>query len=545
MMLRLNLEAPSTPAKSFTGPLAAANLDYRYRPFGGLILSILTHSLIFTVLLFIPLTGGASERQKLLEKAVIMDVHELARVLYLPPLESAAPEAEPAKKEGEPGAPKAAAPARRTQGFTYPGPQEIVSDYERPTNRILTVLQPDLVNPETLKPPLLLPNVVKMANAGPTPLVRPPEEKRVPPPPPPPPEPRKAAADLITPALETPQLARMPATQVARLDNPQPVPEALKLPEPPVEAPKLNAPFPTSGPDTRNLLVLSPMPAPPAAPVPVPPGEARGRFAISPNAETSPTATTLGTNGSAPSPTANALGKAPAGEGTASAESAKKDAPVGGSAAGRAPAGGGGGGIEITTTSPATVGAGAFEGITIVGGVGNNNRNAKPAAEPAPLQLSYGITVLSAGNAGASLPNYGVFANEQVYTAFIDMRRSVTDNAPTWAAEYALLKPAGPAVSGANGGGTQGVVLPFPAVKELPLMDAELVRRFSRRKIVVYAVINTQGKLEQIAVKESPDPALNPGVLNALAKWVFRPAEREGEIVAAKVLFGIPLWSPQ
>jgi hypothetical protein len=396
-----------------------------------------------------------------------------------------------------------------------------------------------------------------MANAGPMPLVRPPEEKPLPPPPPPPPPPeiRKAAADLITPALETPQLARMPVVQVARLDGPKAAPD-MKPHEPPVEAPKLNAPLPTSGPDTKNLLVLSPMPAPPGPPVPIPPGEARGRFAISPNPDISATATAPGTNGTAPpAPTANPLGKASAGEGTASAEAAKKDAtaaagpaaggPPSGSAKSPAAGAGAGGGIEITTTSPATAGAGAFEGITIVGGVGNNNRNAKPA-EPAPLQSSYGITVLSAGNAGASLSgNYGVFANEQVYTAFIDMRRTVTDNAPNWSAEYALLKPAGPGANGANGGGTQGVVLPFPAVKELPLMDPEVVRKYARRKVVVYAVINTQGKLEQIAVKESPDPALNPVVLSALAKWLFRPAEREGEVVAAKVLFGIPVWSPQ
>ena len=89
-----------------------------------------------------------------------------------------------------------------------------------------------------------------------------------------------------------------------------------------------------------------------------------------------------------------------------------------------------------------------------------------------------------------------------------------------------------------------GIVLPFPTVKEQPAMPEEPVRRFPRRMVIVYAIINIEGKLEQMAVKDSPDPRLNEPVLSALGKWVFRPAQRDGENVPAKALFGIPVWSP-
>jgi TonB family protein len=88
-------------------------------------------------------------------------------------------------------------------------------------------------------------------------------------------------------------------------------------------------------------------------------------------------------------------------------------------------------------------------------------------------------------------------------------------------------------------------VLPFPATKVQPAMPAELVRKYPRAVILVYGLINTEGRMEQLAVKESPDASLNEPVLKALRDWVFRPAQRDGQTVAAKVLFGIPVWAAQ
>ena len=151
----------------------SANLDYNYRPFRGLLFSLLAHASLLSGVLFFPISAKVSERSRYLARAVIIDHNKM--VLYLPAIGD-----RPHKREPEPGskphdksAPVASAP--RSRGFSYPGPQPIVSDFEHPTNSIQTVLQPALPNPAILKPPLLLPNIVQVADAGPVPEVKSPE----------------------------------------------------------------------------------------------------------------------------------------------------------------------------------------------------------------------------------------------------------------------------------------------------------------------------------------------------------------------------------
>ena len=59
--------------------------------------------------------------------------------------------------------------------------------------------------------------------------------------------------------------------------------------------------------------------------------------------------------------------------------------------------------------------------------------------------------------------------------------------------------------------------------------------------VIVYSIVNIDGKMEQMSVKETPDTLLNEPVLDALSKWVFRPGRLSGETVPMKLLLGIPL----
>ena len=169
------------------------------------------------------------------------------------------------------------------------------------------------------------------------------------------------------------------------------------------------------------------------------------------------------------------------------------------------------------------------------------------AGNPLPAQASYGLTIVSTEAAGGGLPQFGVFSNDQIYTVYLDMKRTITDAAPSWTFEYAILNAAAaPAIPLKSSGRTrQGLVLPFPLVKEQPALPAELVRKYPRGRIIVYAVINTDGKMQAAIVKESPDSLLNEPVLKALSNWTFRPAQLDGENVAMKVLMGIPLFLPR
>jgi TonB family protein len=82
-------------------------------------------------------------------------------------------------------------------------------------------------------------------------------------------------------------------------------------------------------------------------------------------------------------------------------------------------------------------------------------------------------------------------------------------------------------------------------VKEPPHFPPELVQKYQHRQVVVSAIINKHGKFEQVAVKQSPNAQLNGPVLEALGKWVFWPAEVNGETVSVKTLLGIPVALPQ
>src|SRR5678816_3802471 len=140
-----------------------ANLDPHYWPFRGIVWSFVVHISIFTGLVYLPLLEGR-ERPLLRQEATVIDPDELKDVLYLPvmgtPAVPKAPEAQPKPTTAE-------APGK--EGLSYPGPQPIVSNFPNVTNHTQTILQPGLINPPILEPPISLQNLVRL----PAPAVEP------------------------------------------------------------------------------------------------------------------------------------------------------------------------------------------------------------------------------------------------------------------------------------------------------------------------------------------------------------------------------------
>jgi hypothetical protein len=190
-----------------------------------------------------------------------------------------------------------------------------------------------------------------------------------------------------------------------------------------------------------------------------------------------------------------------------------------------------------------------FAGITIVGGEyePGSDVDMPPVTQAVrPLQTAYGLNIISTEDSGGGLPFFGVFSHEQIYTVYLDMRTVETDQDPSWTLEFAVMQDSSSSSAVRNiGRAQQGLVLPFPSVKERPVWPAEPVRKYLGTTIIVFGVINTEGKMEQLSVKDSPDSLLNEPVIKALGKWMFRPAQSEGQPVPAKALFGIPVWAPE
>jgi hypothetical protein len=326
------------------------------------------------------------------------------------------------------------------------------------------------------------------------------------------------------------------------------------------------------------LVSLSPMPLPPGSNAKVPNGEARGKFAIAPGGTLNPnslipgksngTPSTTPATGQAGSQAPNAATEVASNAGTGAGHSAvtgggsgnARDASGSGSSGvgggsgntsgsgtggagngkGRGAAGTGKGASATPGRGAGTgsgggsgSGTGSFPGITIQGGEDN------PAETPTftvAQQTPYDMTVVSTASSGGGLEDFGVFDKERVFTVYIPMKRSPDAEDPTWTLQYALLKDDSSSVQG-----DQQVVAPSAVMREWPEFAADLEKKYAQRQVVIYAVVEKDGKVSHIAVKQTPDTRLSDPIVQALSKWVFRPAQVNNQPVAVKVLLGIPL----
>ena len=324
------------------------------------------------------------------------------------------------------------------------------------------------------------------------------------------------------------------------------------------------------------LLSLSPMPLPQVSDAKIPAGEARGRFAIAPGGTLNPNSINPGTPNSKPS--------LPSGTGQVNSQgpnAATEVASTAGSGAGHNPAlGGGSGNARVAsgagsrgtgtgsgTTSGAGTGgsgsgkgrgnkgngsgtsgglgagtgsgagsgsgSGSFPGITIQGGADDTSGvNAKAfSVEP---QTTYAMTVVSTASSGGGLADFGVFEDERVYTVYIPMKRSPDEADPTWTLQYALLESAAMSAD-------QPVLAPVAVVREWPRVPAELEKKYGQQQVIIYAIVDAEGKVNSVKVMQTPDRRVSDAIAQAFAKWRFRPAQLDGRPVSVKILVGIPL----
>ncbi len=559
-----------------------------HRPGWPLAYSFILHELAIFAIVLLSIVANRFHR---IPEAETLKLNPTDKVIYLPVLGGGS---EGSGHEGGLSGevrPKSAAPAARARkGFTYPGPQPILSEPPKPDNTQQTLLQPRLKLPPVLRDFVPLPNIVQMATAAPAPLdirknkssvVRAPKLIE-------PPKLKLPAAKLrITPSQpDLPEFhpAEIDSREAPKLAMPVNAPEepaplkvqkeqVAKKAEKAAQAPRPEQVASTAsrGKDLQTLIALSPMPAPIGPPPRIPAAEARARFGVSPAANTSSAQTAVGSKAQ------GTTGPAAIGTQANAAAGNKVDEIVigaGNGSGGTAPAGGGGvgtglgsgtgsgkggtgteaghgagSGTGLGTGSGATAGSGTgagngrgsggFAGITIQGGTGHYGTGIVTSkiqgGTPAPPQTSYGMTISSLGTSGGGLADYGVFSDEKVYTVYLDMRQTLEDPAPAWTLQYAPLRGPNDAAP------IEGVTPPFPSHKEMPKLSDELLRRYDGRQVVVYAMINPEGRFEQLTVKDSPGVELNAPILHALRRWVFRPAQFGGKPVTLKALLGITL----
>jgi TonB family protein len=239
-------------------------------PGRGLLYSFLAHEIVILAILTVSTAVQLTAAYRRMQRASWRPDEKL--MYLLPELGGGASSDKPAptkpetKKsrmraihESPEGEESASAPSK--PGLVYPAPQRIISNPPNPTNRIQTVLQPELVKPPTLKVPLALPNMVTIARlTAPRPDYAPKLQA-------PTPQPAKTPS-APSPALAGPE--RHPLSwHFVNVQPTAPPPEAPQLtlpevtshkfgplpqnPHPVIKVPKVNQPATAAAPEAPEL----------------------------------------------------------------------------------------------------------------------------------------------------------------------------------------------------------------------------------------------------------------------------------------------------
>jgi hypothetical protein len=385
---------------------------------------------------------------------------------------------------------------------------------------------------------------------------------------------------ILSHAPTPPPPAPAPAEKVAE-SKPAPVVKSSEAKAPLIESKPASEPAPQrpqalpagEALSAHNLLVLSPVPSRDNAHASIPKGEARGQFAISrhsgqdhsPQGEGAGAGTgnvttkmtgigsaSASTEGSAIGGSGSGVGNGGGGKGSGT-EGEKGGAGAGGgnggglggegSGTGKGSGSGRGTGTGHGSGSGAGAGPGAgpFAGMTIQGAEGPaGGISISGASNPSDENQSggsYGMTIVTTGNSGGGVGDFGIFSDEAVFTVYLNPAETADDPAPPWALQYALLNPSSETL--------QDLLPPVAVMKKMPQWPRDVSGRYEGQQIALYAVINAKGRMGQFKVLQSPNSQLSEVLLAALEQWVFRPATMNGRPVAVKVVLGVPISPPQ
>jgi TonB family protein len=308
----------------------------------------------------------------------------------------------------------------------------------------------------------------------------------------------RAALPQITLTSEHPDIPK-PALEVKT--NARPTFEAEKRTD--EAAPEIHA-TPMADLAGQKLVALSVNPAPPAPNLEVPTGNLNAQFSMSPDARKP---------GAAASPRASRA--------------------RGGMIPGIAIVGGRSGPVSNIVGPPGLYG----------GGLGLGGR---PPAPELPRQP--GVPALPADQTRAPAQSIreriktlvnpeDLLEPGRVYTLHVNMPNlaSVTG---TWTLNFAELDENGKEIPGTLE--SKGIEGPEPMRKVDPKYPPAYMSARVQGDVILYAIIRRDGSVDSIEVVKSLDPLLDQNAMEALARWKFRAAEREGHAVELAAIVTIP-----
>jgi TonB family protein len=178
--------------------------------------------------------------------------------------------------------------------------------------------------------------------------------------------------------------------------------------------------------------------------------------------------------------------------------------------------------------------------------------NARPARVSAqPMQ--------PASESKLSQEERAVFGNRKFYSLSLNMP-NLNSAGGSWIIRFAQLKPdasasaassrataSGAAASGATSSGEPAADLSAPSAtrKVDPAYPLELMRQNVGGTVILYGVIHADGTVGNVRVLRSADDRLDQFASDAIAKWQFQPATKNGAPVDVEATFWIPFRPPK
>ena len=412
-----------------------------------------------------------------------------------------------------------AKPLPRSGADAFHPRQTILSQPLKITHPRQTLIQPEApAAPPKMVPQL--PNIAEWAATSPVPQ----PQLRISPTVVAPRVQRRAASDVAAPDVAAPERTVGPLTIApSPLANAQP-----KLPVNPMSnsapaqrnvhadagAAPVIGPAASAGDESlHRLIAISATPGPPAPEVSVPQGNLSARVAISPE----------GTRAGVPGGSANgADGNGGSGGSAGSAGGAGTNS--GGNANGL-PAG-----VSIS-------GGNGHAGSAGLGTAGNRSKPLILKPMPgvsAPPNLSR-TEPIDIGKIDPGLPPEKILSGKEVFTMRVDMP-NLTSSSGSWILNFAQMDDYAPAYQRPKG----KLAAPVPLRKVDPKYPQLAIKQHIDGEVILYAIIRKDGHVDSIQVVRSVDPELDHNAMEALSRWEFRPATREGQPVELEAVIHIP-----
>lgn len=136
-----------------------------------------------------------------------------------------------------------------------------------------------------------------------------------------------------------------------------------------------------------------------------------------------------------------------------------------------------------------------------------------------------------------SEPERAVFGGRKVYSLSLNMP-NLNSAGGSWIIRFAALKP--DAAPNASADTPADLSSPVATRKVDPAYPLEVMRQNVSGTVILYGVIHSDGSVGNVRVLRSVDDRLDRYASEAIAKWQFQPATKNGTPVDVEATFWIP-----